>query len=184
MTDSSVPDRVWTCPSMQALANDRQRRFVAEFSVDLNATQAAARAGYNAATAAQQASRLLRNVKVQEALNSTRDLISTRLELSIEGILLQLSESVEEARAAGQFSSAVRGLELIGKHLRMWGTHANIPPSSPIAEANSTEDSRTDAERIQEFTDDVAVMANQLQKMDASVAEFLRALEELTGNEA
>ena len=88
---------------MQALANDRQRRFVAEFSVDLNATQAAARAGYNAATAAQQASRLLWNVKVQEALNSTRDLISTRLELSIEGILLQLSESVEEARAAGQF---------------------------------------------------------------------------------
>ena len=33
--------------------NDRQARFVAEYLVDLNATQAAIRAGYSAATARQ-----------------------------------------------------------------------------------------------------------------------------------
>ena len=40
-------------------------RFVDEYQVDLNGTQAAIRAGYSERTAAQQASRLLRNVKVR-----------------------------------------------------------------------------------------------------------------------
>ena len=43
-------------------------RFVDEYLVDLNGTQAAIRAGYSEKTAAQQASRLLRNVKVQQAI--------------------------------------------------------------------------------------------------------------------
>jgi len=42
--------------------------FVREYSIDFNATQAAIRARYSKKTAAQQASRLLRNVKIKEAL--------------------------------------------------------------------------------------------------------------------
>ena len=45
------------------MLNDRQRRFVAEYLVDLNATQAAVRAGYSARTANRPATRLLRNVR-------------------------------------------------------------------------------------------------------------------------
>ena len=40
----------------------KQHRFVIEYLVDLNATQAALRAGYSARTAPQQGSRLLKNV--------------------------------------------------------------------------------------------------------------------------
>ena len=46
----------------------KQRRFVAEYLVDLNATQAAIRCGYSAGTAKQQASRLLTNVDVSTAI--------------------------------------------------------------------------------------------------------------------
>jgi phage terminase small subunit len=46
----------------------KQRRFVDEYLIDLNATQAAIRAGYCTKTAAQQAARLLRNVKIQQAI--------------------------------------------------------------------------------------------------------------------
>ncbi|MCR9215297.1 MAG: terminase small subunit [Proteobacteria bacterium] len=46
--------------------NDQQALFVDEYLIDLNATQAAIRAGYSEETASQQASRLLSNVKVQE----------------------------------------------------------------------------------------------------------------------
>ena len=45
---------------------DKQKRFCEEYLIDLNATQAAIRAGYSPKTAEQTASRLLRNVNVQE----------------------------------------------------------------------------------------------------------------------
>lgn len=48
--------------------NDRQARFVDEYLIDLNGTQAAIRAGYSAKTANEQASRLLVNVSVQAQL--------------------------------------------------------------------------------------------------------------------
>jgi len=48
---------------------DMQKRFVDEYLIDLNATQAAIRAGYSANTAQEQGSRLLSNVIVREALN-------------------------------------------------------------------------------------------------------------------
>lgn len=48
---------------------DKQRLFVAEYLVDLNATQAAIRAGYSKKTAASQGQRLLRNVEISNALS-------------------------------------------------------------------------------------------------------------------
>lgn len=53
--------------------NPRQARFVDEYLVDLNATQAAIRAGYSAKTAEQTASRLLRNVKVAAAVDAAKE---------------------------------------------------------------------------------------------------------------
>lgn len=47
---------------------DKQVRFVAEYLIDLNATQAAVRAGYSAKTAMQQGSRLLMNAEIAEAV--------------------------------------------------------------------------------------------------------------------
>src|SRR4051794_28830268 len=47
----------------------RQTRFVQEYLVDLNGTQAAIRAGYSRGSAAVEASRLLRNAKVFDAIS-------------------------------------------------------------------------------------------------------------------
>lgn len=52
--------------------DDRQRRFVAEYLVDLNATQAAIRAGYSKRTASSAGWRLLRNVEIQKAISAGR----------------------------------------------------------------------------------------------------------------
>lgn len=48
---------------------DKQERFCEEYLIDLNATQAAIRAGYSPKTANEQASRLLRNVSVRARLD-------------------------------------------------------------------------------------------------------------------
>jgi phage terminase small subunit len=57
----------------------RREAFVLEYLKDLNATQAAIRAGYSRHTASQQGARLLRNVKVAEKL---REAQAERKELS------------------------------------------------------------------------------------------------------
>ena len=46
----------------------KQQRFVEEYLIDLNATQAAIRAGYSPKTANEQGARLLANASVQEAI--------------------------------------------------------------------------------------------------------------------
>ena len=48
---------------------EKQQRFVEEYLIDLNATQAAIRSGYSAKTADVQGSRMLANVKVQQAVS-------------------------------------------------------------------------------------------------------------------
>jgi len=51
---------------------DKQAAFVREYLVDLNATQAAIRAGYSARTANKTASRLLVNVDIQAAVSAAK----------------------------------------------------------------------------------------------------------------
>jgi phage terminase small subunit len=70
--------------------NDRQQRFVQEYLIDLNATQAAIRAGYAKKTAEQAASRLLRNVKVQEAIQEAKKKRSVRTEVTADKVLDRL----------------------------------------------------------------------------------------------
>ena len=73
------------------MLNDRQRRFVAEYLADLNATQAAIRAGYSAATASEQASRLLANVKVAAAIAEAQAARSWRTEVTADRVVLELA---------------------------------------------------------------------------------------------
>jgi phage terminase small subunit len=76
---------------MPALS-EKQKRFVSEYLIDLNATQAAIRAGYSAKTAQQQGSRLLLNVVVQEELSRQQSKVAERLEITKEQIVDELAK--------------------------------------------------------------------------------------------
>ncbi|MBK5570110.1 terminase small subunit [Ensifer sp. SSB1] len=69
----------------------KQERFVAEYLIDLNATQAAIRAGYSAKTAQEQGSRLLSNVMVAEAIQAAMKAREERTEITQDRVLLELS---------------------------------------------------------------------------------------------
>jgi phage terminase small subunit len=71
--------------------NASQERFVAEYLVDLNATQAAIRAGYSAKTAEQQGSRLLRNVQVAEAVAKAMEQRRERTTITQDRVLEELA---------------------------------------------------------------------------------------------
>lgn len=70
----------------------KQSRFVAEYLVDLNATQAAIRSGYSAKTAPEQASRLLSNVKVSDAVQAAMQARSQRTEITQDMVLCELAK--------------------------------------------------------------------------------------------
>ena len=61
----------------------RQQRFVEEYLIDLNATQAAIRAGYSARTAEQQGPRLLGNVGVAGAIAAGRAKATAQAEATV-----------------------------------------------------------------------------------------------------
>lgn len=68
----------------------KQALFVAEYRKDLNATQAAIRAGYSEKTASSQAERLLRNVEIAEAVAEKTQQQLERADLSAVRVLEEL----------------------------------------------------------------------------------------------
>lgn len=78
-----------------AALNDKQATFVREYLIDLNATQAAIRAGYSEKTAASQGERLLRNVEVAAAIQEAMDKRSERTEIDADWVLKRWAKIVE-----------------------------------------------------------------------------------------
>lgn len=114
----------------------KQERFVAEYLVDLNATQAAIRAGYSPKTAGSQGDRLLKNAEIAAAVVAAQAKRAERTEVTQDYVLTKLVENVERSMQAepvrdregtptGEYvyqgSVANGALTLLGKHLGMFG---------------------------------------------------------------
>ena len=69
----------------------KQARFVSEYLIDLNATQAAMRAGYSAKTANEQGSRLLTNVSVRSGIEEAMKARANRTEITQDRVLKELA---------------------------------------------------------------------------------------------
>ncbi len=100
--------------------NAKQTSFVREYLVDLNATQAAVRAGYSAKTAEQIGSRLLRNVQVAAAVKQALDARGKRVEVKADDVLRDIARIARKAERRKQYSAALKGRELLGKHLGLF----------------------------------------------------------------
>ena len=84
------PTEVESAPNADATSTvltDKQQRFVDEYMVDMNATQAAIRAGYSTHTANEQGSQLLAKLSIQRALNAARQAQQERTKISADGAL-------------------------------------------------------------------------------------------------
>lgn len=75
-----------------AKLNEKQQRFVDEYLIDLNGTQAAIRAGYSPKTANEQASRLLTNVNIQQAVSVAMAERSKRTGVNQDRVVLELAK--------------------------------------------------------------------------------------------
>ena len=73
------------------MLNEKQKRFVSEYIIDLNAKQAAIRAGYSPIGAEPQASRLLSNAKIQTEIAKAMEDREKRTGITQDRVLAELS---------------------------------------------------------------------------------------------
>lgn len=123
----------------------KQEAFVREYLIDLNATQAAIRAGYSEQTAEQQGHQLLKKTLVAAAVQIGMDERSKRTEITQDYVLMTIHETIERCKQAkpvvdrkgdpvlvevpgGELAPAyvfdsgavLKGAELLGKHLKLF----------------------------------------------------------------
>lgn len=100
--------------------NERQTRFVEAYLIDPNGKKAAIAAGFSPKTAESQASRLLRNVKVKAALDKAIAARAERVEVKADDVLRDIDRIAKAAEGAGEYTAALKGRELLGKHLGLF----------------------------------------------------------------
>jgi phage terminase small subunit len=113
----------------------KQERFVQEYLIDLNATQAAIRAGYSKRSAMELAYQLLHKTSVQAAIQKALDERSQRTQSDADFVLTNLKKMYDrcsqevpvldrQGNPTGEFRfdsyGALKALELLGKHLKMF----------------------------------------------------------------
>lgn len=109
---------------------DRQQRFVLEYLLDLNATQAAKRAGYSARRARQEGSRLLGRPDVQAAILDAKRARAERAELDADWVLKNLVAEALDRGEGSTHGGRVRALELLGKHLGIFEDRCRVVTGS------------------------------------------------------
>lgn len=115
----------------------KQRRFVAEYLVDLNATQAAIRAGYSAKTAYSQGQRLLKNVEVSKVVGAHAANRSEKLDLSAERVLRGLFEEATRTGEGSSHGARVSAWGLLGKYHSLFTDkiEANVSADVTVTDA-------------------------------------------------
>lgn len=129
--------------------NPKQKVFCEEYLIDLNATQAAIRAGYSKKTANVQAAQLLAKLNIQARVEQLKQKRSEKTGVTVDWVVSHLRELVEICMAAkpvmikekgeliesGEYKidsyGANKAMELLGKHLAMF-----VEPEKGISDIN------------------------------------------------
>lgn len=102
----------------------KQNIFVAEYLVDLNATQAAIRAGYSKKTAGQIGDENLRKPQIAKVIQGSMSQRAERTEINSELVVQGILRVIRRCEGEGEAFEAtqvLKGYELLGKHLGLFG---------------------------------------------------------------
>jgi phage terminase small subunit len=140
----------------------KQALFVQEYLVDLNATQAAIRAGYSEKTAAEMGYENLRKPQIQAAVTEAMQKRVSRVELSQDYVIRSVIDTMERCKQAvpvldrkgepvfvgtpdGELAPAymfqpahiLKGSEILGKHLGMFDGKKGVDDPEETEEEKS-----------------------------------------------
>lgn len=129
--------------------NAKQKRFAEEYLIDLNATQAAIRAGYSPKTAQVQGARLLSNVMVSAYIREQLDIMHNQRTADAQEILEYLSsimrgektetvlklsgDGVQTAvEIAVSAKERIRAAELLGKYFKLFTDKVDLSAQGKV----------------------------------------------------
>ena len=98
----------------------KQERFVQEYLVDLNATQAAIRAGYAKKRADAIGYENLRKPEIAKAIEAAQSKRAKRIEITQDYVLERLKIEAERDEEGASHAARVSALQLLGKHQGMF----------------------------------------------------------------
>lgn len=139
----------------------KQRAFVEEYVKDLNGSAAVLRAHYNTTNANRLATQLLRNPGVRFAIDAIKAERTKNSDVTTDYVLKEIVRIVERCKADEDFNpnAALRGLELIAKHLGMFIERTEI--TGKDGEAIQLQKIKEDAD---DFTSAIAGLASRAGK--------------------
>ena len=105
----------------------KQQRFVDEYQVDGNGSQAVLRAGYKTNYPAEMAYGLLRNTKVKHSLQSAQNARSERLQMQVDSTVREYIELKDKALEACDYQTSLRALNQLAKHLKIFEHYHAVP---------------------------------------------------------
>ena len=107
----------------------KQEMFAKEYLIDLNATQAAIRAGYSKKTAQRIGSENLSKPLIAAAVAAGQAERAKRTEIDADYVLTAIKDTIEQYRGGGEGSNpnaVLKGAELLGRHLAMFTDKAVV----------------------------------------------------------
>ena len=113
----------------------KQQRFIEEYQIDGNGSQAVLRAGYQTKHPAEMAYGLLRNTKVKHTLQDAQNARSERLQMRVDSTVKQYIELKKRALEACDYQTALRALNQLVKHLKIF-EHYQAPTLLEAIEKN------------------------------------------------
>ena len=108
---------------------EKQKRFIDEYLIDLNATAAAKRAGYSERNAEKIGHQLLEKTRVAQELAGRLKARMKRTEITQDSVLRNLKEIADRAIQfddAPHMQAALKAQELLGRHLGMFTDKVNL----------------------------------------------------------
>ncbi len=131
----------------------KQQAFVDNYLIDLNATQAAKRAGYSKRTAAKIGTENLHKPAIAKLIAAGIAKQAKRTEIDADYVLAKIRETIErcsqaepvlrEGKETGEFkfdaTAVLKGAELLGRHLAMFTDKSTVDVKLVLQEMSDAE---------------------------------------------
>lgn len=98
----------------------KERIFVDEWLIDKNGARAARAAGYAPRSATAEAHKMLQKPHIRKAVQKALDAQQKRTLMTADAVLHKIERITEKAEGDREYGAALRGLELIGKHFKLF----------------------------------------------------------------
>ena len=170
MTVEVVPHRARTLTPTQL-------RLCEEYLKDLNAKQAALRAGMPMAWALKHSSSELRKPHIAAHLDLLQKERAARTRISIDLVVRRLLRIATTAEEGNKLPEAIRALELLGKHLAMFTEKVDATFHNPFSSGDTPDAIKRDFDRLMRIAaplgQKVAQLVPTIKESDAPAHESL-----------